>query len=416
MAAKSASTLNPETHLLLDQPLLRLPHEVLRKIFKTSQKYVEQDTKKLTDLAKDAISKSDSPEASLATINTMIVRMQGLKRKMETLHEDEKAVHSQSRKRTTHLSDLYSLSSLLEDGYGRWSKVRLDRLLVDYMLRNGYSESAKKLAKEKDIEELVDVDVFLQCWRIEESLRKKSTVECLAWCQDNKNALKKIKSTLEFELRLQQYIELVRARKLAEAVLYARKHLSGNFDSHKDDFHRASCMLAFPPERPGPYKVGTLLHNLEKLKTLIRNFTQDLYAESRWDHLVKTFVATHHNLYNIPQGPLLHVALSAGLSALKTPSCHSTLPSSRSNTASSVTSLCPICSTELNDLAIHVPYGHHTTSWVEHDLVVLPNGRVYGTKRLEDLAGKLGLEAGWVKDPITGEEWDGAEVRKIFIS
>ncbi|KAF3925767.1 hypothetical protein ABW20_dc0100890 [Dactylellina cionopaga] len=396
MAQKSTATLNAETHLLLDQPLLRLPHEVLRKIFKTSQKYVEQDGKKVSELAKDATSKPTSPEASLATLDAMITKMKGLKRKMETLHEDEKVVHSQSRKRTAHLNDLYSLSSLLEDGYGRWSKVRLDRLLVDYMLRNGYSESAKKLAKEKDIEELVDVDVFMQCWDIEQSLRKKSTVECLAWCQDNKNALKKIKSTLEFELRLQQYIELVRARKLGEAVLYARKHLSGNFDSHKDDFHRASCMLAFPPERSGPYR--------------------DLYAESRWDHLVKTFVTTHHNLYNIPQGPLLHVALSAGLSALKTPSCHSMLPSSQSNTASSVTSLCPICSTELNDLAIHVPYGHHTTSWVEHDLVVLPNGRVYGTKRLEDLAGKLGLEAGKIKDPTTGEEWDADDVRKVYIS
>ncbi|EWC45616.1 protein FYV10 [Drechslerella stenobrocha 248] len=399
MAQKSAASLNPETHLLLDQPLLRLPHEVLRKVFKSSQKYVEQDSKKISDLAREAASKANngaSPDASLAAINTMITRMQGLKRKMETQHEEEKLVHSQLRKRTTHLNDLYSLTSLLDDGYGKWSKVRLDRLLVDYMLRNGYSESAKRLAHEKDIEGLVDINVFLQCWSIEESLRQKSTVECLAWCQDNKNALKKIKSTLEFELRLQQYIELVRSRKLSEAVIYARRHLSGNFDSHKDDFHRASCMLAFPPERPGPYK--------------------DLYAESRWDHLVKTFVTTHHNLYNIPQGPLLHVALSAGLSALKTPSCHSTLPSSRSNTASSVTSLCPICSTELNDLAIHVPYGHHTTSWVEHDLVVLPNGRVYGTRRLEDLASKLGLAAGKVKDPVTAEEWDSEEVRKVFIS
>ncbi|KAF3938670.1 hypothetical protein ABW19_dt0206195 [Dactylella cylindrospora] len=400
MAQKSAASLNPETHLLLDQPLLRLPHEVLRKVFKTSQKYVEQDTKKLADLCKDATTKSASglasPEQSLESLNAMITRIQGLKRKMETLHEEEKAVHSQSRKRIIHLKDLYGMNSLLEEGYGKWSKVRQDRLLVDYLLRNGYSETAKKLAVEKDIGELVDVDVFLQCWSIEESLRRKSTGECLAWCQDNKNALKKIKSTLEFELRLQQYIELVRARKLGEAVVYARKHLSGNFESHKDEFHRASCMLAFPPDRPGPYK--------------------DLYAESRWDHLVKTFVTTHHNLFNIPQGPLLHVALSAGLSALKTPSCHSTLPSSRSNTASSVTSLCPICSTELNDLAVHVPYGHHTTSWVEHDLVVLPNGRVYGTRRLEELAAKLGLEDGRVKDPITGEEWDAGEVRKVFIS
>lgn len=204
-------------------------------------------------------------------------------------------------------------------------------------------------------------------------------------------------STLEFELRLQQYIELVRSRRREEAVAYARKHLHPSYDSHKEDFHRASCLLAYPPERPGRYK--------------------DLYSESRWDHLIKTFTTTHHNLYNIPQGPLLNVALSAGLSALKTPSCHSTIASSRSNTASSVTSLCPICSVELNELAVHVPYGHHTTSWVEHDLVVLPNGRVYGAKRLEELAGKLGLlKEGRVKDPTTGEEWDEGEVKKVFIS
>lgn len=195
---------------------------------------------------------------------------------------------------------------------------------------------------------------------------------------------------------MQQYIELVRANKLGEAAMYSRKHLAGNFDIHETDFYRASALLAYRPNAAGPYK--------------------DLYSEARWDHLAKTFVNTHHSLFNIPQGPLLHVALSAGLSALKTPSCNSGVASSRSNTSSSVTSLCPICSTELNELATHVPYGHHTTSWVEHDLVVLPNGRVYGTKKLEDLAAKLALEPGKVKDPTTGEEWDASEVKKIFIS
>ncbi|KAK6350612.1 GID complex subunit containing RING finger motif, variant 2 [Orbilia javanica] len=325
----------------------------------------------------------------------MITRMQTLKRKMETLQEEEKVIHAQSRKRVSHLNRLYSLSSLLDEEYESWSKVRLDRFMVDYMLRNGYSNSAQQLAKKQGIEELVDVDVFVQCWTIEESLRNKKTTECLAWCAENKNSLKKIKSTLEFELRLQVYIELVRERKLKEAVAYSRKHLSSSHDTHPDEFLRASCMLAFPPERPGPYK--------------------DYYAEGRWDHLVKTFVSTHHSLYNLPQEPLLHVALAAGLSSLKTPSCHSTL-STRHNTACSATSLCPICSTELNELAKPVPYGHHTTSWVDHDLIVLPNGRVYGTKRLAELAGKLDLGDGKYRDPISGEEFEKSEVRKVFIS
>ncbi|KAK6506830.1 GID complex subunit containing RING finger motif [Arthrobotrys musiformis] len=397
MTSKSATAVNADNNLLLEEPILRLPLEVLRKIFKSSQRCIELDGKKLTEFARDVAAKAPqvSQEKSLENLNTMITRMQTLKRKMETLQEEEKAVHAQSRRRVSHLNDLHSLTSLLEEGYESWSKTRLDRYMVDYMLRNGYSNSAQQLAKKKGIEELVDVDVFVQCWTIEESLRNKKTTECLAWCADNKTSLKKIKSTLEFELRLQVYIELVREQKLKEAVSYSRKHLSGSYDAHTSEFLRASSLLAFPPHRPGPYKA--------------------LYAEGRWDHLVKTFVSTHHNLYNLPQDPLLHVALAAGMSSLKTPGCHSTL-SARHNTACSVTSLCPICSTELNELAKPVPYGHHTTSWVDHDLIVLPNGRVYGTRRLADLATKLGLDNGKYRDPISGEEFEKAETRKVFIS
>ena len=64
--------------------------------------------------------------------------------------------------------------------------------MVDYLLRQGYTQSAKELAKEKDIEELVDVGVFEECGKIEKSLRERRVTECLAWCGEHKQALKKI--------------------------------------------------------------------------------------------------------------------------------------------------------------------------------------------------------------------------------
>lgn len=79
-------------------------------------------------------------------------------------------------------------------------------------------------------------------------------------------------------------------------------------------------------------------------------------------------------------------------------------------------SLCPICSTELNELAKNVPYAHHTTSHVEPDPVVLPNGRVYGTERLKAWNEKVGTREGWVVDPVGGEEWPESQMRKVFIS
>lgn len=36
------------------------------------------------------------------------------------------------------------------------------------------------------------MDVFVQCSKVEASLRRGSTVECLAWCGENKTSLKKV--------------------------------------------------------------------------------------------------------------------------------------------------------------------------------------------------------------------------------
>ena len=110
---------------------------------------------------------------------------------MENLHEQEKVLHQHSRRRIQHLQDLYEIPSLADVKYEEWSRVRLNRLLVDYLLRCGYGDSALALAKEKGIEDLVDLDIFMQCHTIEESLRRRSTAECLAWCADHRPLMKK---------------------------------------------------------------------------------------------------------------------------------------------------------------------------------------------------------------------------------
>ena len=81
---------------------------------------------------------------------------------------------------------------------------------------------------------------------------------------------------------------------------------------------------------------------------------------------------------------------------------------------------------ELNDLARNVPYAHHTTSSVEADPVVLPNDRIYGRARLEELQRKLAMagggldqveigKEGQVVDPTTGERFTWPEVKKVYI-
>lgn len=143
---------------------------------------------------------------------------------------------------------------------------------------------------------------------------------------------------------------------------------------------------------------------------------QNMYSTDRYHHLAQKFIETHHELFSLPSQPLLHIALSAGLSALKTPSCHSA-HAVQPNTLTGAP-VCPICSTELNELARNVPYAHHTKSYIEEDPVVLPNGRVFGRERLRTLNEKLGTAKGKVRDPTdpSGTMWDETEIRKVFIS
>ena len=222
---------------------------------------------------------TSSATQATATLDTLIQRMQGLKRKLESLHDEERNLHVASRRRIEHLQSLYEIKSLADVKYESWSKIRLARLLVDYLLRGGYDESARALAKAKGIEDMVDVDAFVQCHRVEESLKKGRTVEGLSWCNENKQALKKInvclpfdkflrlrstlltsqQSTLEYELRLQQCIELIRSgdmQKVAEAASHAKKYLSGHQDANFAV--RAAGLLAYPPDTwAQPYRVSS---------------------------------------------------------------------------------------------------------------------------------------------------------------
>lgn len=141
-----------------------------------------------------------------------------------------------------------------------------------------------------------------------------------------------------------------------------------------------------------------------------------MYSETIWDELARSFVKAHHELFALPTRPLLEIALSAGMSALKTPSCHSKHASSSANSRSTTTSVCPICSKELNELAKELPYAHHSKSWVEDDPVVLPNGRMYGRDRLMLTSAKANMPPGQIKDPTTDAVFHESSIRKVFIS
>ncbi|KAK4114295.1 hypothetical protein N656DRAFT_706102 [Canariomyces notabilis] len=435
-----ASKINHDNHLLLDQPCLRLPYELLRKNFRSAHFQFEKESTFVKTLLKETANGSlngkTSPQDVVKNLDQMLAKMRGLKRKLTTYAEEENRLYRQIDARVAHLHELASVSTVDDVKYEAWSRQRLDRLLVDYMLRHGYNSSAISLADDKAMRDLVDIDTFVVMSKIRKSLEGGSVQEALAWCSENKKELRRMQSSLEFMLRSQQFIEMIRANSQPEieAINYARKFIQPFHDTYPEEVKQLSGLLAYRPgTEPATYA--------------------SLYSASRWQKLADKFVEEYLKLLGLPMVPLLHIALSSGLSALKTPACHSarsqgqggvaiknksssaaaaaqngsndtttepslsSQPRQHHGTASLTTRVCPICSTELNALARNVRYAHHGKSrLLEHDLMLLPNGRVYGKARLDEYAAKSGLESGRVKDLVTGEVFDAAEMRKVFVT
>ena len=203
-----------------------------------------------------------------------------------------------------HLEDLNKVPSDHSEAYHRWNSLRLDRILVDYLLREGYYDTATRLASDNHLHELVDIDLFVSARKVEESLQKGSCTECLQWCSENKSKLKKMESTLEFNLRMQEFIELIKQNRLQEAIAYARKHFAAWVDTHMRDIQKAMALLAFAYKGPNSQVYA------------------ELYNPSRWFQLVEQFRADNFALFSLTSQPLISISLQAGLSALKSPMCY----------------------------------------------------------------------------------------------
>ncbi|KAK1322481.1 hypothetical protein QJS10_CPA03g01158 [Acorus calamus] len=375
--------------LKLEHQLLRVPLEHLKKTMRSNHRTVEKEvTSVLSSVVAEAASSQQdiSKEAAVHHLSSLVSRLQGLKRKLEEGSKQESLQVQRCRARLDHL-DVASV--------GDWGDTRLKRILVDYLLRLSYYDSAIKLAQISGIQDLVDIDVFIDAKKVIDALQNKEVGPALAWCAENKSRLKKSKSKFEFQLRLQEFIELVRADNNLRAITYARKYLAPWGATHMKELQRVMATLAFKS-------------NTECLTYKV------LFEPKQWDHLVELFRQEFCKLYGMILEPLLHIFLQAGLSALKTPFCYE----------EDCTKDDPLSQESFRKLALPLPFSkqHHSklVCYITKELMdtenpplVLPNGYVYSTKALEDMAKK---NDGKITCPRTGYVCNFTDLVKAYIS
>ncbi|KAL8518263.1 hypothetical protein ACS0TY_009578 [Phlomoides rotata] len=375
--------------LKLEHQLLRVPFEHYKKTIRSNHRTVEKEVSAVISGVSDAADSDLSRDDAVNQLNSIVSRLQGLKRKLE---EGSRTEHLQAQKCRTRLEHLESAEL---DNLSEWNSTRLKRILVDYMLRMSYYDTAVKLAECSNIQDLVDIDVFLEAKKVVDALQKKEVAPALAWCAENKSRLKKSKSKFEFQLRLQEFIELVRAENNMRAITYARKYLAPWGATHMKELQRVVATLAFKSNTECPiYKV--------------------LFEEKQWEFLVDQFKQEFCRLYGMTLEPLLNIYLQAGLSALKTPFCYE----------DDCTKEDPLSQESFRKLAQPLPYSkqHHSklVCFITKELMdtenpplVLPNGYVYSTKALEEMAKQ---NHGKITCPRTGLVCDYTEVVKAYIS
>ncbi|XP_074108284.1 E3 ubiquitin-protein transferase Katazuke [Cotesia typhae] len=384
----------------MEHPTLKVPYELLNKKFRSTQKVLDREVSHV-QIAANELEKGINNNNGHATtgeisrlLGGVVAKLQVLKRKAEESISEELQAGMVCKRRLDHLKEHGSSSPSVVN---QWRRQRLDRMLVEYFLRKGYYKTAMKLADTTELRELTNIDVFMVSREVEISLANHETARCLGWCHDNRSKLRKLGSTMEFNLRVQEFIELVRADRRLDAVKHARKCFA-NYDEYQLQ-EIQSCMgqLAFPANPYlSPYK--------------------DLLDEKRWDRLIEQFRHENYRLFQLASQSVFTVALQAGLSALKTLQCYGANKECKNPS-------CPVCNENLNELASPLPFAHCSQSRLVCSIsgeplneynqpMMMPNGYVYGEKALEKMAQ---ANNGAVTCPKTKEVFPFKKIEKIYV-
>jgi len=386
----------------LNNVLLRTPFECLSNAFRNAQKHVEKEVNFIVKSIGEIETRvgpngtMKTTETVVKTLDKLISRLIELKKKLVEIDNEEQKFFHLLQVRLQHLKRVEDLDMTLtkkaqqKDFY----QIQTARIIIDYLLRQGCYQTAIELAEAEKIQDFVDSDLFFSIKKVIETLRQGNCTEAIKWCTENRAKLRKINSSLEFNLRLQEFIELVKKNVPRDAILYARKNFVDFVQTNLTEIQVAMGLLvASNPTQIPKY--------------------QKLLSPERWEQLIEQFKNESYLAYGLTPESLLDIYLQAGLSSLKTWQC---------SDPDQFNPNCPTCAASVKELAKALPLAHHTHSALycraTGELInennppsVLPNGYVYGTSGIK----KMTSNTGEIICERTKEKFDISELRKVYI-
>ena len=150
----------------LEHPTLKVPYEILNKKFRMAQKSLDREVSHVTSsigevekLLSTEENQNETVKATLSQkLDTIKEQLMQMKSKSSDIISEEIEVSDTIKKRCQHLK-----KGCAESGgdveMKAWRKTRLDRMMVEYLLRQGYYDSALQLAENSGVAHLSNTEV-----------------------------------------------------------------------------------------------------------------------------------------------------------------------------------------------------------------------------------------------------------------
>ena len=150
-----------------------------------------------------------------------------------------------------------NLSNWLKDiGNAYFTRSEMNKLVMDYLITEGFKEAAEKFRVEASTEPHSAFDSLDERLKIREAVQSGNVQEAMILTNNLNPEILDSRPQLYFHLQQQQLIELIREKKIEEALAFAQNsmaELSIEDSKYLDELEKTMALLAYENPEVSPY-------------------------------------------------------------------------------------------------------------------------------------------------------------------
>ncbi|KAI6136567.1 CTLH/CRA C-terminal to lish motif domain-containing protein [Pisolithus sp. B1] len=150
------------------------------------------------------------------------------------------------------------------------TKDDLNRLIMDYLVIEGYRSAAEEFSNEAGVIPPVDFESIESRMVIREALQRGDVEEAITRVNDLNPEILDTNPALYFRLQQQKLIELIRQSRIVEALQFAQDELAPRGEESPEflaELERTMALLAFDSTSSPPPAITDLLSPTQRMKT-----------------------------------------------------------------------------------------------------------------------------------------------------